>query len=103
MVKLDVGDDAGERSDDVGGIKASAEAGFPDDQIDLLLSEIAECHDRHDFKKSWMRLGCELSKQLAQFAGQTRNIPLTDQLAIDLNAFAKGNQVRRGKEADLQP
>ena len=36
MIVLDVGDDAGQRGDDVRGIQPSAQAGFPDHQVALL-------------------------------------------------------------------
>ena len=52
VVQLDVGDDGGERGDDVGGIQATAHAGFPDHEIAVLSGEVLQSHDRHDFKKS---------------------------------------------------
>ena len=42
VIELDVGDDAGQRGDDVGGVQPPAQAGFPDHQIALLLGEIAQ-------------------------------------------------------------
>ena len=42
VVEADVGDDAGERRHDVGGVQPAAEAGFPDYQITFLRGEIAQ-------------------------------------------------------------
>jgi hypothetical protein len=39
VVERDVGDDAGQRRDDVGRVEPSAEAGFPDHQVAFLFRE----------------------------------------------------------------
>src|SRR5688572_25557645 len=51
VVVLDVGDDAGQGGDDVGGVEAAAEAGFPDDDVAVLFGKPDERHDGDDFKE----------------------------------------------------
>ena len=70
MIVLDVGDDAGQRRDDIGGVQPSAQTGFPDHQIALLLGEIAQRHDRHDLKEGRMlgTTGICVSDQAARVA-----------------------------------
>ena len=54
MIVLNVGDDAGERSDDVGGVEPPAEAGLPNDEVAFLFGEVLEGHDGDEFEESWM-------------------------------------------------
>ena len=57
MIVLDVGDDAGERSNDVGGIKTPAETGFPDNEVAFLFGEVEEGHDGDDFEEGGVGSG----------------------------------------------
>ena len=67
MVELDVGDDAGQRHDDVRGVEPSAEAGFPNHQITFLFGKKLQRHHRDDFKKSRMMICWKLFEQRLQF------------------------------------
>ena len=51
VIMLNVGDHAGQRRDDIGGVQASAQAGFPNDDVAILLGEPAKSHDGDNFKK----------------------------------------------------
>ena len=51
VIELDVGDDTGERCDDVRRIKPATEAGLPNHQIALLLREITQRHDGYDLEE----------------------------------------------------
>ena len=51
VVKLNIGDDAGQRRDNVRRIEPSAQAGFPNHQVAALFGKIFQRHHRDGFKK----------------------------------------------------
>ena len=102
MVQGDVGDDAGQRRDDVRRVQPSAEAGFPDDQVAFLFGEKFQRHDGDDFKKGRVMIGGKLLEQRLNFRDQPDHFIFGNQLAVDLDPLAKRNQVRRGEQADAQ-
>src|SRR5260370_30795578 len=120
MIELDVGDHAGERSHDVGGIQPTAQAGFPDDQIAFLLEEMEQSDDGDDFEEGWMtgrartawtarksfrsrdgamrsllKRSPTLIKQSAHLPDQPDRLALAQLLAVHLDAFTKSYEVRR--------
>ena len=99
VVQLHIGNDAGQRGDDIGGIQPPAQARFPDHQAALLLVEILQRHDRDGLEKSGMRLRAQALHGGAEVAGQPCDVFPADEMAVHLDAFGKGNQVRRSEQA----
>ena len=102
MVERDVGDDAGQRRDDVRRVEPSAKAGFPNHQVAFLFGEKFQRHDRDDFKKRRVMVGGKLFEQRLQFCHQPDDFDFRNQLPVDLNSFAERNQMRRGEQPDAQ-
>ena len=50
MVEADVSDDREVGRDDIGAVESSAKAHLDDGYIDLLLSDVEDCHGRGEFK-----------------------------------------------------
>lgn len=99
VVVLDVGDDAGEGGDDVGGVEAAAEAGFPNDDVAFLFGEPNEGHDGDDFEEGGVIAFGKLGEEFAHEGDEAGDFGFGDELAIDLDAFGEGDEVRRGVEA----
>ena len=59
MIDADIGDYTDFGGYDIGAIEASAKTYFDDCYIDILLSEIAECHCCGDFEERWLEFGNE--------------------------------------------
>src|SRR6185436_7732970 len=102
MIVLDVGDDAGQWRDDVGRVHATTKARFPNHELAFLRREIAQRHHRHDFEECWMLLSGELLEQWLKFEHLPHNLRLAHWLAVDLNALAERDQVRRGEQTGPQ-
>ena len=101
VIEVDGGDDRGERGDDVGGIKPTAQTGFPQNNVHLLPRKMLEGHHGDHFKKSRQPICGKISHERLQTFHQPYHLRLTDRLAVDLNAFAKAQEVRRGEQASL--
>ena len=85
MVKSNVRDDAGQRRDNVRRVQPSAKAGFPNNQIALLLRKKFQRHHGGEFKKRCVIfLVCGV-----QFFDQPDDFIFVNQLAVDLNPFTK--------------
>ena len=102
MVKRDVGDDARQRYDDVRRVEPTAKAGFPNYKVAFLLRKTFQRHDRDDFKQRQVIVSGKLFEQRLDFFNQTDEFIFRNQLTIDLNPFAKRNQMRRGEQPDPQ-
>jgi hypothetical protein len=59
VIQGDVGDDAGQRRDDVGGIQPAAQAGFPDDEVALLFREKFQRQDGGELEQRDVILGLD--------------------------------------------
>ena len=102
MIEGDVGDDAGQRRDDVGRIEPSAEAGFPNHEVAFLFAKKFQRHHRDDFKKRRVMVGGKLFQQRLQFRDEPDNLVFGNKLPVELNPFAEGNQMWRGEQPDAQ-
>src|ERR1700733_2596905 len=102
MVEGDVRDDGRQWCDDVSRIKPSAKSGFPNHEVAFLLGKKFQCHDRDDFKESQVIVGWKFLEQRLNFFDKPDEFSFRNQLAIDLNTFAKRNQMRRSKKSDAQ-
>src|SRR5262249_43997469 len=54
MIVLYIGDEAGQRFDNVGRVEPAAQTSFPNHQIAPLIGEMAQRHHGDDFEKSGM-------------------------------------------------
>ena len=103
VVEGDVGDDAGQRRDDVGRVQPPAQAGFPDHQVAFLFGEKFQRHHRDEFKKRRVMVRREIaSSSGCNSSDQPDDFVFRNQLAVDLNPFAERNQMRRGEQPDAQ-
>jgi len=103
VVEGDVGDHAGQRSDDVGGIPAAAETGFPNHQVDALFGKPQQRQHRGEFEKGGGQriAGCPGVLGLeggAEGGGEPGQLRFRQQAPVDLDPFAEADQVRRRKE-----
>ena len=118
MIVLDVGDDTDQGRNDISGIQPSAQTGFPDHQVALLLGEVAQGHNGHDLKEGGVlgsrilpqirgrrvtgRLPPPFLQQRLHLGDEPPYIARGDRVTVDLDALTKGDQVRRGEQADAQ-
>lgn len=102
MIEIDVGDDAGDGRDDVGGVEASAQPGFPDNQVAVLFGEIRQGHYRDDFEESGVLILGEGLEPFLKLCDPLADIIVADPAAIDLDPFGERDQVRGGEEPDAQ-
>jgi hypothetical protein len=89
MIRGHVGDDARKRCDNVCCIQPAAHARLPDDEVAVLLGEIKQRHNRHNFKEGGMSIAGKVLKQWLQSLHQAGDGSLADAFAIYLNALAK--------------
>ena len=71
VIELDVGDDTGQRGDDVRRVEPPAQAGFPNHQVTFLFGEKLQRHHRDDFKKRRMMTVGKMLEQRLQFLRPT--------------------------------
>ena len=99
VVERDGGDDSSDGGDDVGGIEPPAETGFEQDDVASFAREMFEGHHGDDFKKGGQLPGGKLAEQCLHAFGEKHGLRLGDGFAVDLNAFAKADEMRRGVQA----
>ena len=100
VVESDLGDDRGQRRDDVGGVVPSAEAGLPCDEVDLGFGEPEQGEDGGELEEGGFQLrrsrlhgGAKLGRQAGEgFVGNGSS--------IDADAFVESDEVGGGVEAD---
>ncbi len=95
MIEPDVGDDADLRLDDVGGVKAPAQAGFPGNPVDFFPPEIPERQRGHQLEE-----GAFVISNLFHCPPNNRHalgkVGLRNRAAVDLDSFAHADQMGRG-------
>lgn len=89
VVEADVGDDAQQRTDDVGAVEPSAESHLDDGDIDLLLLEIEEGHGRGELEER----GMEGLEEGALLLYEVDDALAGDGLAVDADALAEVDQM----------
>ena len=88
-----------QRSHDVGRIQSPTQTGFEQHHIAFVPGERFQCHDGDDFEKGRAGIGGNLADTLLHGFHQRDHFGLGNVFAIDLDAFAKADQMRRGEEA----
>ena len=83
VVKGNVGDDGNEGSDDVGGIKTSAEANFNDGNVYTGISEVLESHGNGHFEKG----GTNAVEYFLIGLYEMGDVLLTNHLSVYTDAF----------------
>ena len=102
VIELDIGDDAGERRDDVGGVEPATHAGFPNHQFTALFDEILERQYHDDLEKGRMPIRRKMGEPIPGAFDEADDVVPGDELSVDLDAFAEADQVRRGEQTGAQ-
>ena len=79
----------------------TAQTGFQQDHIAFLSSKLFKCHHSDDLKKGWRLVGWKVTKQGLHAFGETHDVRLRHKVPIDLDSFAKADEMRRSEEAGL--
>lgn len=94
VVESDVGDDAHDRDDEVGGVQPSAQSRFDDGDLDVALVEVVEGEGRGHLEER----ESELLHAVVVFVHEVHDFLLGDHLSVHEDPFAEIAQVRRGVE-----
>ncbi len=106
MIEVDRGDDDQFGIHEIRGVETSAEAGFEHHDFDSGAGECHERHGRHGFEEAGVRVDLLLREK--EFHRGVHLVECRapggfgDPLAIDLNAFARIDQVGRSVEAGAE-
>ena len=96
MIVIDRGEDGDDRLGGVGRVEASAHPGLEHDDLRFQISEMIERECGGNFEKSRMRIPSR--DQLTNFRQATHDLVFGNHLAIDLNAFAKADEMGRSEK-----
>lgn len=94
VVESDVGDDAHDRDDEVGGVQPSAQSRFDDGDLDVALVKVVEGEGRGHLEER----ESELLHAVVVFVHEVHDFLLGDHLSVHEDPFAEIAQVRRGVE-----
>ena len=97
VVEAYVGDDGEKRRDDVGAVQTAAHAHFDDGDVHLLAGEIVKGEADGHLEKGEMEVG----EKPAVGLDKVHDGLLRNHVAVDADALAEVDKVRRGVEADL--
>ena len=97
MVETDIRNDTQDRSDDVRTVQPSAHTCFDNGKVDLFGTEVIECHSGSQFKEG----GAEWFECGAVALYEIYYIFFGNHFAVDTDAFAEVDQVRRSEKPDF--
>ena len=87
------------RGHDIGRIQPPAQTGFEQHHIAFVPGKRFQRHDGNNFEKGRAGIGRKLTEPLLHGFHQRDHFSLGNVFAVDLDAFAEADQMRRGEEA----